>query len=104
MFMSVFAPANLFSSLHCSIVIHLQVVIVAVVVVLQVEWVKRQADQISRLDTDEPRTVGTMWIAGGVSGAGDGAWRTCQSVSTTWHKQQGVKGQHSSKATFKLKI
>lgn len=67
------SPAKLAPSLHRPVVINFHVVKAAVGVVLQVEGVKDQLNQVPWRDADEPGTVGTMGVDGGVAGTGDGA-------------------------------
>lgn len=69
-------PANKGSILHGAAIIDLQVIKVTVIMIFQVEGVKRQPNQVAWVNTDEPGTVGTMWVAGGVARACNGAWRT----------------------------
>lgn len=69
-------PANLSSSLHSPIVVHLNIIKVTANVIFQIEGVKRQPHQVAWSNTDVPCTVGTMGVIGGMARACDGAWRT----------------------------
>lgn len=76
------SPAKLGPGLHRPVVINLHVVKVTVSVVLQVEGLKDQLDQVPWRDADEPGTVGTVGVDGGMTRTGDGSRWVAQSSTT----------------------
>lgn len=80
-------PAKLVPSLHRTIVVNFNVVVITVGVVFQVERVKRQSNQVSHWNINVPGTVSPMGIAAWVAWAGNGAWRGRQGRPTAWHKK-----------------
>ena len=52
--------------------------------VLHVEWrVEGQGHGVARLDVDVPRTLGVVWVAGGIVGGRDITCLGVQSAPTT---------------------
>ena len=87
-------PSDLCSGLHCAIIVHLHVIIVTVDVVLQVEGVKGQSNQVAGGNTDVPGAFGSMGVVVGVAGAGEGARRSGQGITTAWDGRKRTTGQH----------